>query len=280
MAIASSLAQGRTLDVRPSRARRTRMKTPHFRIGGARSRGEASAARPAPDGIPAPRAAAGGRGSAHSAGSPTIECRHRRATGGLPGISARRDRIIGGRHRGALARRGEPAGRFPRADRDRAASGPPPPQSSARDSRPSCDAARPSGRGAEQVRGWHLDQDLLHEALAAYWGINRTEGRVIDIVDRTGRISASQLGAEVRLTPGAVTAVVDWLEAAGLVRRVRDTVDRRRSSSRSRTNRSAVLLYPDRGFGLALPLACRRRATATHYECRLAHAHSSLSRRG
>jgi DNA-binding MarR family transcriptional regulator len=80
----------------------------------------------------------------------------------------------------------------------------------------------------EQVRGWNLDQDLLDEALAAYWGINRTEGRVIDIVDRAGRISAGQLGAEVRLTSGAVTAVVDRLEAAGLVRRVRDTVDRRR----------------------------------------------------
>jgi DNA-binding MarR family transcriptional regulator len=80
----------------------------------------------------------------------------------------------------------------------------------------------------EQVRAWHLDDDLLDEALAAYWGINRTEGRVIDIVDRAGRISAGQLGAEVRLTSGAVTAVVDRLEAAGLVRRVRDTVDRRR----------------------------------------------------
>ena len=80
----------------------------------------------------------------------------------------------------------------------------------------------------EEIRGWQVDQDLLDEAIAAYWGINRTEGRVIDIVDRAGRITAGQLGAEVRLTSGAVTAVVDRLEAAGLVRRVRDTADRRR----------------------------------------------------
>jgi DNA-binding MarR family transcriptional regulator len=39
---------------------------------------------------------------------------------------------------------------------------------------------------------------------------------------------AGQLGEAARLTTGAVTAVVDGLEAAGLVRRVRDTVDRRR----------------------------------------------------
>lgn len=80
----------------------------------------------------------------------------------------------------------------------------------------------------EEIRGWQVDQDLLDEAIAAYWGINRTEGRVIDIVDRAGRITAGQLGSEVRLTSGAVTAVVDRLEAAGLVRRVRDTADRRR----------------------------------------------------
>jgi DNA-binding MarR family transcriptional regulator len=80
----------------------------------------------------------------------------------------------------------------------------------------------------EEIRGWQVDQDLLDEAIAAFWGINRTEGRVIDIVDRAGRITAGQLGAEVRLTSGAVTAVVDRLEAAGLVRRVRDTADRRR----------------------------------------------------
>lgn len=80
----------------------------------------------------------------------------------------------------------------------------------------------------EEIRGWQVDQDLLDEALSAFWGINRTEGRVIDIVDRAGRITAGQLGAEVRLTSGAVTAVVDRLEAAGLVRRVRDTADRRR----------------------------------------------------
>ncbi|HJX68091.1 MAG TPA: MarR family transcriptional regulator [Candidatus Limnocylindrales bacterium] len=80
----------------------------------------------------------------------------------------------------------------------------------------------------EEIRGWQLDQDLLDEAIAADWGVSRTEGRVIDIVDRAGRITAGQLGAEVRLTSGAVTAVVDRLEAAGLVRRVRDTADRRR----------------------------------------------------
>jgi len=69
---------------------------------------------------------------------------------------------------------------------------------------------------------------LFDESAAAWAGINRTDARCLDILDRTGPLTAGQLAAEVRLTSGAVTAILDRLEAAGLVRRVRDTVDRRR----------------------------------------------------
>jgi DNA-binding MarR family transcriptional regulator len=41
-------------------------------------------------------------------------------------------------------------------------------------------------------------------------------------------MTAGQLADAVRLTTGAVTGVLDRLEAAGLVRRIRDTQDRRR----------------------------------------------------
>ena len=98
---------------------------------------------------PAERAAS--RGPFHATAHHNVEALAQ--TGGPSGISARRDRIIGGRHRGALARRGEPAGRLPGADRDRAASRSAPPQPSARDPRPPRHAARPSGRGARGPRG-------------------------------------------------------------------------------------------------------------------------------
>ncbi len=78
------------------------------------------------------------------------------------------------------------------------------------------------------MRGWQVDQDVFDDAAAEYAGLNRTDARVIDIVQRAGRITAGQLAKEARLTSGAVTAVVDRLENAGLVRRVRDTADRRR----------------------------------------------------
>jgi DNA-binding MarR family transcriptional regulator len=82
--------------------------------------------------------------------------------------------------------------------------------------------------GIEAIRGWQTDQDIFDEAAAAYVGINRTDFRCLDILDRGGPMTAGQLATMSRLTSGAITAVLDRLEQADLVRRVRDTADRRR----------------------------------------------------
>jgi len=82
--------------------------------------------------------------------------------------------------------------------------------------------------GVEAIRGWQTDQDMFDDAAGAYARINRTDGRCVDILDRDGRMTAGQLAAAARLTSGAITAVLDRLEEAGLVRRVRDAADRRR----------------------------------------------------
>jgi DNA-binding MarR family transcriptional regulator len=79
-----------------------------------------------------------------------------------------------------------------------------------------------------EVRAWQSDQDVFDEEAARYLGINRTDLRVIDITDQQGRITAGDLAKAARLTTGAVTAVIDRLERAGLMRRVRDESDRRR----------------------------------------------------
>jgi DNA-binding MarR family transcriptional regulator len=59
-------------------------------------------------------------------------------------------------------------------------------------------------------------------------GMNRTDWRCLDILGTRGPMTAGQLADAVRLTTGAVTGVLDRLEMSGLVRRVRDTQDRRR----------------------------------------------------
>ena len=70
--------------------------------------------------------------------------------------------------------------------------------------------------------------DLFDERISEFLGINRTDGRCLDIVGRHGKVSAGQLSIEAGLTTGAVTAVIDRLESAGYVQRVRDPVDRRK----------------------------------------------------
>jgi DNA-binding MarR family transcriptional regulator len=70
--------------------------------------------------------------------------------------------------------------------------------------------------------------DKMDEAGGRAMGINRTDGRCIDVVHRAGRISAGQLAAEAGLTTGALTAVLDRLERKGYLRRVPDPGDRRR----------------------------------------------------
>jgi DNA-binding MarR family transcriptional regulator len=80
----------------------------------------------------------------------------------------------------------------------------------------------------EAVRAYQNALDKADDAVAEILGINRTDARALDIIDQHGRITAGRLAVEAGLTTGAVTAVIDRLERAGLIRRVRDAEDRRK----------------------------------------------------
>lgn len=80
----------------------------------------------------------------------------------------------------------------------------------------------------QEVRGWQADQEMFDAVAAQLAGLNRTDWRCLDILGTRGSMTAGQLAEAAHLTTGAVTGVLDHLEAAGLVRRVRDTEDRRR----------------------------------------------------
>ena len=83
-------------------------------------------------------------------------------------------------------------------------------------------------RFTDAVRINQAATDRFDEVMCQFLGINRTDGRCLDIIDRLGRVSAGQLANESGLTTGAVTALIDRLEKAGYVRRIRDTLDRRK----------------------------------------------------
>lgn len=70
--------------------------------------------------------------------------------------------------------------------------------------------------------------DVVNQIVADRMGVNRTDHRVLEILNRKGAMTSGDLAQAAHLTTGAVTAVVDRLEDVGYVRRVRDTDDRRR----------------------------------------------------
>src|SRR5215470_16181872 len=70
---------------------------------------------------------------------------------------------------------------------------------------------------------------LLHNAIASRSGINVTDMQCINLLQLRGPMTPGQLADAMFLTTGgAITAVIDRLEKAGMVRRHRDDEDRRR----------------------------------------------------
>jgi len=70
---------------------------------------------------------------------------------------------------------------------------------------------------------------VLHtNAVADKIGISATEFESMDLISHNQPMSAGHLAMRCGLTTGAITGIVDRLERAGLVKRVRDPEDRRR----------------------------------------------------
>src|SRR6516162_2255124 len=66
------------------------------------------------------------------------------------------------------------------------------------------------------------------ESLAKKLKLSRTDMRCLELIGRHGPLTAGRLAEESGLTTGAVTFILDRLEASGMVTRRRDTEDRRR----------------------------------------------------
>ncbi|MDX8143547.1 MarR family transcriptional regulator [Lentzea sp. NPDC034063] len=70
---------------------------------------------------------------------------------------------------------------------------------------------------------------MFHTKVAARMGLSATDEKCIDLAMRAeGPITAGRLAELSGLSTGAVTGVIDRLEHAGFVRRVRDPHDRRK----------------------------------------------------
>jgi DNA-binding MarR family transcriptional regulator len=79
-----------------------------------------------------------------------------------------------------------------------------------------------------EVRRSQGATDRFDEAVADAVGLNRTDMRCLDVIDREGPVPAGRLADATGLTTGAITTVLDRLERAGYAHRIRDLADRRR----------------------------------------------------
>ncbi len=78
------------------------------------------------------------------------------------------------------------------------------------------------------LRGLDTELDLMNQAIAEVSGMNRTDAQCLDIISASGSITAGALAQRIGLTPGAVTTILDRLEAGGWIARRQDLADRRR----------------------------------------------------
>lgn len=69
---------------------------------------------------------------------------------------------------------------------------------------------------------------MYHSAMGARLGLGMTEEKTLDLLQRLGPLTAGELAHHAGLAPATVSGLIDRLEAKWLVRRVRDTKDRRR----------------------------------------------------
>jgi DNA-binding MarR family transcriptional regulator len=86
-----------------------------------------------------------------------------------------------------------------------------------------------------EVRRMGVQSVMKSQAIADQFGLHTTDLECLDLIYLHGRASAGDLGQATGLTSGAVTALIDRLEAAGYVIREGDPADRRRRYVRIRS---------------------------------------------
>lgn len=80
----------------------------------------------------------------------------------------------------------------------------------------------------DEIRRSQAATQRFDQAVADALGLNRTDMRCVDVLQRAGQLTAGQLAEQTGLSTAAMTTALDRLERLGYARRVRDTHDRRR----------------------------------------------------
>jgi|SRR5699024_6852636 len=69
---------------------------------------------------------------------------------------------------------------------------------------------------------------MFHQLISDKLGLNPTDHKCLDFLNRSGPVTAGQLAQLTGLTTGSITSVIDRLESSGYAIRDKDPKDRRR----------------------------------------------------
>jgi DNA-binding MarR family transcriptional regulator len=69
---------------------------------------------------------------------------------------------------------------------------------------------------------------MYHSAMGERLGLGMTEEKTLDLLQRLGPLTAGEISQHTGLAPATISGLIDRLEGKWLVRRIRDTRDRRR----------------------------------------------------
>jgi DNA-binding MarR family transcriptional regulator len=96
------------------------------------------------------------------------------------------------------------------------------------------DTRSPSGRRAELLeqlamagRASSVATVMFHTAVAARQGLSASEEKALDLLERSGPLTAGELARQSGLAPASVTGLINRLEQKGFARRIQNPSDRR-----------------------------------------------------
>jgi DNA-binding MarR family transcriptional regulator len=101
--------------------------------------------------------------------------------------------------------------------------------------------------GHATYREYLTAQIVVGQALAQVLGLGATDFFGLNLIALSGSLTAGELATRIGLSTGAATRLIDRLEQAGYVRRVRDQADRRKvviEPVQDRQNQISTVLEP------------------------------------
>jgi DNA-binding MarR family transcriptional regulator len=96
------------------------------------------------------------------------------------------------------------------------------------------DTRSPTGRRAELLeqlamagRASSVATVMFHTTVAAKQGLSASEEKALDLLERSGPLTAGELARQSGLAPASVTGLINRLEQKGFARRIQNPSDRR-----------------------------------------------------